>query len=734
MNSYIKEGIKEYFIILSAAFIVLSISIILTSDYSFSKNFITGFGVLNSTCNNDNICDSEETPPGCYDCLKREGDTVSKGDYFALNYNSVCNVILKFQNIQLKDDGNIAVHISDESGNVIEGFPADVNLSDSSENGYLLNLQYKLYGRDNLKMVYKLRVNKDTQQIYLEDTTQDCPPFCGNNFCEYQEGFTEPNYCKQDCIKKEKEHVFLNGSNRDRFFEVNYNKECRGVFKFNDYYNGNFDIWEYDPLTKNIKKYPKAEYNISNTNSNGFLVILPHGRQLFYLRYNSASNSIYLESTEKSCTVDCTALDQKNCTSISSYKTCVKDTEGYTSFSSEIFCGSQKVCNTDVNPSNPCVENCTNECQQGSKACVSSTETKACGNFDTSDWCLEWGDVAACPEWHKCVNGDCVKNCTDECTNENKTICYNNTVIKSCANINEDPCLELQIVESCPEKSVCRYNQTKCECEEKWACTDWSECTEGIKSRTCYDENNCGTAYEKANFSESASCISALACNPVFEYGGWGECTSEGKRHRYKIYSETCGLSESYVEETEDCTYISPITEQPAENISTIDLAQNPESAINPLPLVDTSYIAPQIEEPTPEKRSYMWFIFIFISLFALGAGVLYYKLDKSKSNLAQEKQSSKLDKDSSEKLRDYVKNMVAYGYSTEQIKQLLLKEGWNQAILSGIFKEISPKDVNSQLKNYIGLMRSKGYNDIQISSELEKQGWKKDDIKKGFI
>jgi len=30
-------------------------------------------------------------------------------------------------------------------------------------------------------------------------------------------------------------------------------------------------------------------------------------------------------------------------------------------------------------------------------------------------------------------------------------------------------------------------------CQEEWTCTDWSECKDGIQTRTCTDENNCGT-------------------------------------------------------------------------------------------------------------------------------------------------------------------------------------------------------------------------------------------------
>jgi len=41
-------------------------------------------------------------------------------------------------------------------------------------------------------------------------------------------------------------------------------------------------------------------------------------------------------------------------------------------------------------------------------------------------------------------------------------------------------------------------NSRKSNCRESWSCTEWNECSEdGIISRTCTDENDCGTTNEK---------------------------------------------------------------------------------------------------------------------------------------------------------------------------------------------------------------------------------------------
>ena len=42
-------------------------------------------------------------------------------------------------------------------------------------------------------------------------------------------------------------------------------------------------------------------------------------------------------------------------------------------------------------------------------------------------------------------------------------------------------------------------------CQEKWTCTKWSECNNNIQTRTCTDENNCGTDLYKP--FESQPCV-----------------------------------------------------------------------------------------------------------------------------------------------------------------------------------------------------------------------------------
>lgn len=73
-------------------------------------------------------------------------------------------------------------------------------------------------------------------------------------------------------------------------------------------------------------------------------------------------------------------------------------------------------------------------------------------------------------------------------------------------------------------------------CQEKWVCSEWSECINGVQTRTCVDQNNCGTnnkepftsqpcSAEERKEEKSSQGVSgitgffALISNPVYALG-----------------------------------------------------------------------------------------------------------------------------------------------------------------------------------------------------------------------
>lgn len=89
----------------------------------------------------------------------------------------------------------------------------------------------------------------------------------------------------------------------------------------------------------------------------------------------------------------------------------------------------------------------------------------------------------SCTSWSACLNGEKTRSCQDlnNCgTNLNKP----STKVK--CTMPSPPPIE-------PET-----------CEEKWSCTEWSDCLEGFMTRICLDKNNCGT--ENLKPEEKAVC------------------------------------------------------------------------------------------------------------------------------------------------------------------------------------------------------------------------------------
>ena len=44
-------------------------------------------------------------------------------------------------------------------------------------------------------------------------------------------------------------------------------------------------------------------------------------------------------------------------------------------------------------------------------------------------------------------------------------------------------------------------------CQEKWTCSDWGVCENGIQRRTCVDENNCGTSNNEPFSSQPCATV-----------------------------------------------------------------------------------------------------------------------------------------------------------------------------------------------------------------------------------
>jgi len=70
-----------------------------------------------------------------------------------------------------------------------------------------------------------------------------------------------------------------------------------------------------------------------------------------------------------------------------------------------------------------------------------------------------------------------------------------------------------------------QINETNKTCEPLWECTNWSECKNNKKTRTCVDKNNCGFYEERP--AESEFCEEEIPIRTNWICGEWSECKAD---------------------------------------------------------------------------------------------------------------------------------------------------------------------------------------------------------------
>lgn len=85
-------------------------------------------------------------------------------------------------------------------------------------------------------------------------------------------------------------------------------------------------------------------------------------------------------------------------------------------------------------------------------------------------------------------------------------------------------------------------------CSPNWSCTEWSECVDSKKTRSCVDINNCGVNEGKPQ--ETTSCSSV--CVPDWSCTEWSKCKN-GEKERTCTDINNCGTDEGKPKEEKDC-------------------------------------------------------------------------------------------------------------------------------------------------------------------------------------
>ena len=124
----------------------------------------------------------------------------------------------------------------------------------------------------------------------------------------------------------------------------------------------------------------------------------------------------------------------------------------------------------------------------------------------------------------------------------------------------------------------------------------------------------------------------------------------------------------------------------------------------------------------------------IIILAIVLGLLLLYVKI-KAKPKEKKQEEAKEI------QLKTYIMKNLRSGYTAQQIRQNLIKTGQNKEIIDKAFAEIAGKPTKKQqksseimgLERYISANLQKGYTEEQIKEGLLKQGHKKRIIEKAF-
>jgi len=117
--------------------------------------------------------------------------------------------------------------------------------------------------------------------------------------------------------------------------------------------------------------------------------------------------------------------------------------------------------------------------------------------------------------------------------------------------------------------------------------------------------------------------------------------------------------------------------------------------AVKPIPKPEAP--PAEIEAPAPapaaeKAKGYAWAYFIIaviVLALAGGIGFVFYEIERSHKMLEQEKKQGFVEEESLDELQGYAQRTYDQGYTKEQIKQALLKEGWSQNTVNRVISHI---------------------------------------------
>lgn len=221
---------------------------------------------------------------------------------------------------------------------------------------------------------------------------------------------------------------------------------------------------------------------------------------------------------------------------------------------------------------------------------------------------------------------------------------------------------------SCARDCVCES------CKPDWQCTKWSVCEDGQQTRTCTDNNACGTLDDKPE--EAQACMMLDLCsNKQIDDGEegidcGGSCAPCG----------TCFDGVRNQDETGvDCGGICGACATCTDGVRNqgeagVDCGGPCPDACAPKPAVE--------EEPSADNSMMMTIIIIVVFILVIGGigGVAYIKPELFSGLTSMGSSTSASD----EGLVNYIQQALLKGYSPQKVEQMLMDSDWEPKQIEG--------------------------------------------------
>ena len=230
-------------------------------------------------------------------------------------------------------------------------------------------------------------------------------------------------------------------------------------------------------------------------------------------------------------------------------------------------------------------------------------------------------------------------------------------------------------------------------CTPNLNCTGWSSCLNNNQTRTCTDKNTCNV--NRTNFNETRVCVPGAieTCEQHWQCTAWSGCVDDER-------SRTCERDDDCDEKLAAKEIVS-IREMliPSESESCVSVAP---PAPTPLPVVPTATCFDNVKNQNEEKvdcggvcracaeekkaeekkKGLPWYLYAGIGLVvALGIlALIYFLVIKSGGGAA-------LAPEKAAQLRGYFQRSIAQGLSKEEIKEKLVRSGWEEKLIKRFLK-----------------------------------------------